>query len=217
MRIILGAGVKVSQTCEVYNLWKDILQFYEVPRVEDEKKRGIPVIDSILDHTDTPIVHTMVGECRDKRRLVETFKEEAFLNEVKYSWGNIYYRTAVFTNPKHIGEDVLVRPLSIVCSNVVLGNHVDIGNLSNIGHDCVIGDYSIITGGVSLSGGVYLGRGVSIGQGACVKPGVRIGDGAVIGTGAVVVKDIPPNTVVAGNPARSSVKFKKVSPWSQLY
>ena len=217
MRIILGAGAKVGQTCDVYNIWKDVLQFYEVPRVEDEKKLGIPVIDSILDHTDVPVVHSMVGECRDKRRIIEAFKEEVFLNEVEYSWGNLYHHTAVFTNPSQIGEDVLIRPLSIICSNVVLGSHVDIGNLSNVGHDCIIGDYSIIAGGASLSGNVYLGRGVFIGQGASVKPGIRIGDGAVIGTGAAVIKDVPPNMVVAGNPAKENPKFKKVSPWSQLY
>jgi maltose O-acetyltransferase len=43
---------------------------------------------------------------------------------------------------------------------------------------------------------------VWLGGGAIVLPGVTIGRGAVVGAGAVVPRDVPPNVVVAGNPAR---------------
>lgn len=43
---------------------------------------------------------------------------------------------------------------------------------------------------------------VWIGGGAILLPGVRIGRAAVVGAGAVVTRDVPANTVVAGNPAR---------------
>ena len=45
-------------------------------------------------------------------------------------------------------------------------------------------------------------KGASIGSGATILPGVTIGEGALVGAGAVVVDDVPPHTVVAGNPAR---------------
>ena len=41
-----------------------------------------------------------------------------------------------------------------------------------------------------------------VGGGAILLPGVRIGQNAVVGAGAVVTRDVPANTVVAGNPAR---------------
>lgn len=41
-----------------------------------------------------------------------------------------------------------------------------------------------------------------IGQRAIIMPGVRIGPRSVVGAGAVVTKDVPPNTVVAGSPAK---------------
>ena len=212
--IILGAGAKVNQTCDIYNLWDDISQFYETPYSVGEKKRGIPVTDILLDIDGIPVVHCMVGDCRDKRRLVEAFTEDAKQNNLEFKWGYLSHKSAIFTHPKSIGEDVIIRPLSIICSKVVLEDHVDVGNLSNIEHDCVIGDYSVIAGGVSMSGNVTLGKGVFIGQGASIKPGIRIGDGAVIGLGAAVVKDVAPNMVVGGNPAKTNVKFKKVSHWS---
>lgn len=45
-------------------------------------------------------------------------------------------------------------------------------------------------------------RGASIGSGATVLSGVVIGENAMVGAGSVVTKDVPPNAVVAGNPAR---------------
>ncbi|MCX7826797.1 MAG: N-acetyltransferase [Verrucomicrobiae bacterium] len=45
-------------------------------------------------------------------------------------------------------------------------------------------------------------RRASIGSGAVILCGVTIGEGAIVGAGAVVTKDVPPHTVVAGNPAR---------------
>jgi acetyltransferase-like isoleucine patch superfamily enzyme len=49
---------------------------------------------------------------------------------------------------------------------------------------------------------VNVGNNVWIGYGACILRGVTVGDNAVIGTNAVVTKDVPPNAVVAGVPAR---------------
>jgi acetyltransferase-like isoleucine patch superfamily enzyme len=52
------------------------------------------------------------------------------------------------------------------------------------------------------NGSVKIGNDVWIGYGVIILPGVSIGDGAVIGAGSVVAKDIPPYSVVVGNPAK---------------
>ena len=49
---------------------------------------------------------------------------------------------------------------------------------------------------------IVIGSHVWIAAGAYIGPGVTIGDGAVVGARAVVVKDVPPWTIVAGNPAK---------------
>ncbi|WP_246367219.1 DapH/DapD/GlmU-related protein [Microbacterium marinum] len=54
----------------------------------------------------------------------------------------------------------------------------------------------------SLSDPVSIGSDVWIGFGAIVLSGVRIGDSAIIAAGAIVTKDVEPNTIVAGCPAR---------------
>ena len=45
-------------------------------------------------------------------------------------------------------------------------------------------------------------KGASIGANATVLPGLTIGEGAMVGAGSVVTKDVPPRTLVIGNPAR---------------
>jgi acetyltransferase-like isoleucine patch superfamily enzyme len=45
-------------------------------------------------------------------------------------------------------------------------------------------------------------KGASIGSGATILANVAIGENAIVGAGSVVTKDVPPNAIVAGNPAK---------------
>ena len=49
---------------------------------------------------------------------------------------------------------------------------------------------------------IFVGKDVFVGARALVMPGIRIGDRAIIGAGAVVTKNVAPNAIVAGNPAK---------------
>lgn len=56
---------------------------------------------------------------------------------------------------------------------------------------------------------IKIGNGCWLGGGVIVLPGVTIGDGSVIGAGSVVTKDIPPDSLAAGNPCRVIRKINK--------
>ena len=85
-----------------------------------------------------------------------------------------------------------------------------------IGRECVIADRVMFIdfdhGVVEVERpirlqGIYkrdvdVGNNVWIGYGACILRGVTVGDNAIIGTNSVVTKDVPPNAVVAGLPAK---------------
>lgn len=53
-----------------------------------------------------------------------------------------------------------------------------------------------------LHADTYIGKNCFIGAHSIILPGMRIGDGSIVATGSVVTKDVEPNTIVAGNPAR---------------
>lgn len=48
----------------------------------------------------------------------------------------------------------------------------------------------------------YIGKKCFIGANAIIMPGITIGDEVIVGAGSVITKDIPSNTIVAGNPSR---------------
>src|SRR3954463_6997010 len=103
-------------------------------------------------------------------------------------------------------------------AKTVMGQECTISSFQHvkIGRECVIADRVMFIDfdhGVAARPrpirlqGIYkrdvnIGNNVWIGYGACILRGVTVGDNAVIGTNTVVTKDVPPNAVVAGVPAR---------------
>ncbi|POT98525.1 MULTISPECIES: maltose O-acetyltransferase [Enterobacteriaceae] len=65
--------------------------------------------------------------------------------------------------------------------------------------------------GLEFGAPVTIGNNVWIGGRAVINPGVTIGNNVVIGSGSVVIRDIPDDVVVAGNPARIIKKLPSAS------
>ncbi len=105
-----------------------------------------------------------------------------------------------------IGNRCKVSSHTFVCEGVVLEDDVFIGHNVTFIND----RYPRATNGEGLLQsdadwdciGTLVKSGASIGSGATLLCGITVGENALIGAGSVVTKNVPPNTVVAGNPAR---------------
>lgn len=123
-----------------------------------------------------------------------------------------------------VGEDVEIRPPFQVDygSNITIGRGsflnfnvtaLDVASIT-IGEDVLIGpNVQLLTPTHPVAPGprrakweaakpIVLEDNVWLGGGAVIFPGVTVGKNSVVGAGAVVTKDVPPNVVVGGNPAR---------------
>ena len=128
-----------------------------------------------------------------------------------------------------IGDQACVRERCVVGEDVVVGrgslveNDTTVGDRTKIQADAYVTAYStleedvfiaprVITTNDNFMGrtekrhglrkGPTIRRGARVGAGAVICPAVEIGAEAFVGAGAVVVKDVPPQAVVVGNPAR---------------
>lgn len=91
---------------------------------------------------------------------------------------------------------------------IKIGNNTTLTNCTILTHDASTKMYLNKT----RVGKVIIGDRCFIGLGAIILPNVKIGNDCIIGAGSVVTKDIPENSVVAGNPARiimQTEEFKK--------
>ena len=129
-----------------------------------------------------------------------------------------------------LGENVRVWHFTYIGDDTEIGDNTKIGSLAHIdynvriGQDCKIEGMAYISPLTRIGSRVFIGPGViftndpypvsdrmvgvtvdddaTICAGAVLRPGITVGAHSVVGMGAVVTQDVPPNTVVYGNPAQ---------------
>jgi len=105
-----------------------------------------------------------------------------------------------------IGRNCKVSSHTFICEGVTVEDNVFIGHSVTFINDsyprATNGDGSLQTEQDWRVERTRVKRGASVGSGATILCNVVIGENAIVGAGAVVTKDVRPNTIVAGNPAR---------------
>ncbi len=156
-----------------------------------EVPHGYLVI-SLPENRDAFTYHIAIGDGEVRERIS---------NELNLRWTNIFHPLSY-------------RASKLDCQGSFFGAYSVVGNDSEVGdfcilntgaildHDSTLGDFSHLCPGVVTGGHVHIGSRTTVGVGSMIRDGVTIGDNCIIGMGSVVIKDVPNNTTVWGNPAK---------------
>jgi len=136
----------------------------------------------------------------DKLPVFEKIKE---LGIVKERLINLIHSTAFIPEGYcSIGQGVLFAPLSHLSPDTKIGDNSFLLPNSFVGHDSTVDEFVSIANNATVGGNVHVKKGVHIGSNSTIREDVTIGEFSIVGMGSVVLKDVPPNAVVAGNPAK---------------
>jgi sugar O-acyltransferase (sialic acid O-acetyltransferase NeuD family) len=119
-----------------------------------------------------------------------------------YRCPSIVHPAAIISRYCSIDEGTVVMAGACINVGTRTGSACIINTGATVDHDCVLAEGVHICPGAHLAGNVEVGPRSWFGIGAVARQGIKIGADVTVGAGAVVVRDIPDNATVVGNPAR---------------
>jgi sugar O-acyltransferase (sialic acid O-acetyltransferase NeuD family) len=155
-----------------------------------------------------PIVHPdkYTGTCRDAILAVGRPEHKRWVLEryapLHLRWLTLIHPSASVSRSAHIGEGSIIGPQASITGDAWVSELVLVNISAAIAHDAVVGGRSTIAPYGFIAGGACLGDDCMIAAGAMVLPGVRIGDRSRVSAGSAVYRDVPPDVLACGDPAR---------------
>jgi sugar O-acyltransferase (sialic acid O-acetyltransferase NeuD family) len=192
----------IEQSTNAYKRY-DLLGFIDDNTATGGSLYGSPVftLNQIAQQFPKASVVIAVGNPQARERMARKVSEAGLRIET------LIHESVIRSPYIEIGSGSILCGGCVLTTDIVIGQHVQMNLNSTLGHDTVIGDFSTIGPGVNIAGFVRIGKRVFIGAGVVIINGsvdrpLEIGDDAVIGAGSCVIKSLPPNAKVFGNPAR---------------
>ncbi|MEC0370793.1 acetyltransferase [Paenibacillus chibensis] len=200
--IIVGAGGHAKVIFDILIAQQKEIEGFIDDYCTESPIETVPVLgttdqmDGILDNFPESKYIVAIGSNRLRKSLVTK------LSSYSVQFGTAIHPAAVIGSGVQMGDGSVIMANVVVNSGAVIGEHAILNTACTVDHECILHDFVHISPGAHLAGNVKVGSEAQIGIGASVIQGIEIGAKTVVGAGACVVRDLPPNIVAVGCPAR---------------
>ncbi|MBI3119732.1 MAG: NeuD/PglB/VioB family sugar acetyltransferase [Candidatus Hydrogenedentes bacterium] len=141
-------------------------------------------------------VSTHIAKASTRLRLLARW-QQAGLHPL-----NVIHARAIVSPSVRMGVGNLIKAGAVLDTEVELGDGCIVDNGAIVPHHNRIGTGCHLAPGVSMGGDCIIGECSVIGIGATISARLRVGRNVIVAAGACVLRDVPDNVVVEGNPAR---------------
>jgi sugar O-acyltransferase (sialic acid O-acetyltransferase NeuD family) len=157
-----------------------------------------PILGSILDYPIEPQDRFVmaIGDCVKRAELIRKMEARGA------RFITIIHPTAYVASNATVGNGCIVSPFSAIGSDTRVGDHVLLTWYSSLAHDSICHSFAVLSPYSTANGGAVLEEGVFLGTHAVIQPMVRVGQWAKIASGSIVYRDVAPNRLALGNPAK---------------
>jgi Acyl-[acyl carrier protein]--UDP-N-acetylglucosamine O-acyltransferase len=151
---------------------------------------GIPILGGLSELSQFPDTALM---CDNEVKLNNIHVSERLVNLID---------PTAFVHPSAVIErGCVIYPNCFIGAETTLGESCFLLSGAVVNHNCTVGKHVVMATGAHLAGNVKVSDDAYIGQDATIRQFVTVGRNTLIGMGAVVVKPVPDNAVMVGNPA----------------
>lgn len=196
--IILGTGVHAAEMAEIVIRINNVLPTWNLMGFITPLESKVGEI-----YNGYPVLGTRDVLCAYPEVSLVSDNEWPFKKDIPLErLVSIVDPSSFVSRTASIGPGNVIYPNCYVGLNARTGRSVFCLSGCIINHDDVLEDEVLFASGVKLAGSVYVEENCYLGQGCNIRQYLRIGRGSLIGMGSVVVKNVDPNSVMVGNPAK---------------
>tara|TARA_R110000823_G_scaffold268470_1_gene388336 strand:- start:117 stop:779 length:663 start_codon:yes stop_codon:yes gene_type:complete len=204
--VLIGGGDQAHYTIDIIH--------------KEGKYKIVGIIDAQEEIGSTKFGYKIIGRQDAIKEIAVLYEIDGAVISIGDNWTRYYVASQVkklvpdfkFFNAIHpsciigehtkFGEGIVAMAGVIFNPRSTVGDHTFFATGAQVEHNCIIGNYASISAGSITGGYVELGDFAAITLGVTVFDRIKIGKNSVVGAGSLVVKDLPDNVLVYGNPAK---------------